>query len=65
MIDNRTAAVPQRKMSLKAYKKAKRQILERDFYIKMTVEEKARLEAAKTEIQVEQICLGIINQRWG
>lgn len=65
MIDDRNAAVPERKMSFKEYKKRKLKMLRRDFRISLTEEELAHADALTTEVQVDQFCLGILNKRWG
>ena len=63
MIDDRTAAVP-RNMSLKSYRRMKIKMLERDFCINLTSEERARAETLKTEAAIDQFCMGILNNRW-
>jgi hypothetical protein len=63
MIDDRAAAGFTRKMSFKQYKRMKRQML-RDFQVTLTSEEEARWSTLTTEIQVDQFCLMIINNRW-
>lgn len=65
MIDDRNAAVPDRKMSFKQYKKHKLKMLRRDFCIRLTEEELAHADTLTTEMQVDQFCLGILNKRWG
>lgn len=65
MIDDRTAAVPERKMSFKTYKKTKLKMLRRDFCIMLNEEELAHYDTLTTEVQVDQFCLGILNKRWG
>lgn len=64
MFDNVHATVP-RTMSFKQYKKMKLHMLQYDFCIKLTAEELARADTLKTEMQIDQFCLGIINDRWG
>lgn len=64
MIDDRTATHPTRKMSFKQYKKAKLKILQRDFCIALTQEELNHFAELTTEVQVDQFCLGILNNRW-
>lgn len=59
------SAVPKKTVSLKAYRKQKIKILERDFCIRLTEEEIERINKLTTEIQIDQFCLGIINKRWG
>ena len=51
MLDDRTAAMPERKMSFKQYKKMKIIMLERDFCIPLTDEELKRAESLQSEIQ--------------
>lgn len=65
MIDDRNAATPARKMSFKAYKKAKLKILRRDFQVTLTEDELAHFDTLRTEVQVDQFCMGILNKRWG
>lgn len=55
--------VPQN-ASLEKYCEAKLEILGRDFKITLTEEEIAYAHTLKTEIQIEQFCLGIIDKRW-
>lgn len=64
MIDDRSAARLERKMSFKQYKKMKLKMLKRDFFVTLTDEELARAEELQSEIQVDQFCLGILNKRW-
>lgn len=59
------SAVPKKTASLKSYRKQKIKILERDFCIKLTEEEIERVNNLTTEVQIDQFCLGIINNRWG
>ena len=63
MFDNVHATVP-RNMSFKEYKKMKMRML-CDFCIELTPEEKERINQCKTEIQLDQFCLGVLNSRWG
>lgn len=64
MIDDRTATAPQRTMSIKAYRKMKIKMLERDFCIPLTDEEKARANTLTTYAALDQFALGILNNRW-
>ena len=64
MINDRESAAPQRKMSLKAYRKMKLKMLERDFCIKLTDEEKAHAATLTTETAIDQFCISILNNRW-
>lgn len=64
MIDDKNAAGFQRKMSFKTYKKMKLRMLRRDFCIQLTDEELARYDALTTEIQVDQFCVTVLNDRW-
>ena len=63
MLDDRTSTKP-RNMSLKAYRKMKLKMLKNDFCIKLTDEELDHAESLKTEIQIDQFCIGVINKRW-
>lgn len=51
--------------NINTYRKAKLKILKRDFCIDLTDEEVAHANTLTTEIQIDQFCLGIINNRWG
>lgn len=64
MIDDRSAAGFQRKMSFKSYKKMKLRMLQRDFCIKLTDEELEHANTLTTEAQVDQFCIGVLNNRW-
>ena len=55
--------VPQN-ATLEQFREAKLKILSRDFEIELTDEELSRAKKFTTEIQIEQFCLGIINNRW-
>jgi hypothetical protein len=50
--------------SIDAYRKFKLKILKRDFCINITNEEKAHAESLKTEVQIDQFFLGMINKYW-
>lgn len=63
MIDDRDATTPQRKMSLKSYRKMKLRMLE-DFCIKLTDEERARANTLTSEAALDQFCITILNNRW-
>lgn len=63
MFDNVHATMP-RKMSFKAYKNMKIRMLQNDFRIKLTPEELNHADTLKTETQIDQFCIGIINNRW-
>ena len=63
MIDDRTATKP-RSMSLKAYRKMKLKMLERDFCIPLTDEERAHANTLTSEAAIDQFCIGILNNRW-
>ena len=65
MMDDKTAAGFTRQMSFKTYKRYKLRMLERDFCILLTPEELERYKTFTTESQVDQFCLGILNDRWG
>ena len=64
MIDSQQATQFQRTMSFKTYKKMKLKMLRRDFCILLTDDELAHFDTLTTEIQVDQFCLGILNNRW-
>ena len=55
--------VPQN-ASLERYREAKLEILRRDFKITLEEDEIKRANTLTTEIQVDQFCLGVINDRW-
>lgn len=65
MIDDRSAARPERQMSFNSYKKMKLKMLKRDFCITLSDEELERAASLQNEIQVDQFCLGILNSHWG
>lgn len=50
--------------SLDGYRRAKLQILKRDFYIKLTDEELAHAKELTSEIAIDQFCLSAIARRW-
>ena len=60
MLDDRTATRP-RQMSLKEYRKMKLKML-KDFCIHLTPEEIARAHTLKTEIAIDNFCLGHIQK---
>lgn len=64
MINDRESAFNQRKMSLKEYRKMKLKMLEKDFCIRLTDEEREHAKTLTTETQLDQFALGIINNRW-
>ena len=64
MINDKKRVFNQRKLSIKEYRKMKLKILQRDFRVKLTDEEIAHAETLTTETQIDQFCLGILNQRW-
>lgn len=64
MLDDRTATRPERKMSFRMYKQMKKKMLVKDFCITLTKEESDRFDSLKTETQVDQFCIGILNNRW-
>lgn len=55
----------QRQETFAQYKKRKLKELRRDFKVTLTEEELARADALTTEVQVDQLCIGILNNRWG
>ena len=64
MLDDRTAARAERKMSFSSYKKMKLKMLKRDFFIVLTDEERKHAESLQNEIQVDQFCISVLNSRW-
>jgi hypothetical protein len=62
MVNDRESAFNTRKMSLKEYRKMKVKMLERDFLIKLTDEDKAHANTLTTETQLDQWALGIIDK---
>ena len=64
MINDRDAATPQRKMSLKSYRKMKLKMIEADFCIKLTDEEREHANSLTTEAALDQFCITILNDRW-
>lgn len=65
MFDDKAAAGFTRQMSFKTYKKYKLHMLQVDFCINLTAEELERYNTLKTESQIDQFCLGVLNNRWG
>ena len=63
MIDDRCAAMP-KCTSIKSYRKAKLKMLSRDFLVKLTEEEIEHANTLTTEAQIDQFCMGILNDRW-
>lgn len=55
----------QRQETFAQYKKRRLKELRRDFKVTLTEEEQARASALTTEVQVDQFCLGVLNNRWG
>jgi hypothetical protein len=55
----------QRNVSLSTYRKEKLRMLQKDFCIKLTPQEIDYANSLTTEIQLDQFCLSVINQRWG
>lgn len=64
MIDDKSAAGFQRKMSFKQYKKAKLRMLERDFCIKLTAAELVQATTLETEGEVDRFFVTVLNNRW-
>jgi hypothetical protein len=64
MLNDRTSAFNERKMSIKEYRKRKIKMLKNDFLIKLTDAEISHAETLTTETQLDQWALGIINKRW-
>ena len=65
MIDDMTTTRPQKTMSIKSYRKMKIKMLEEEFLITLTEEEKEHAKTLTTETELDQFALGIINNRWG
>ena len=55
----------QRQESFAQYKKRKLKELRRDFKIILTEDELAHVETLATEVQIDQFCIGVFNNRWG
>ena len=51
--------------NLSSYRKAKIKILSRDFEIDLTLDEITEINKLKSEIAIDNYCVGIINKRWG
>ena len=49
-------------LDIKTYRKMKIKMLQEDFYINLTDEEKKRLNALKTEIAIDQYCRTLIKK---
>ena len=64
MLDDRTAFIPQKSMSLKAYRKMKLKMLSRDFCITLTQKEIDHANSLKSEIAIDNFCISVINNRW-
>ena len=64
MIDDKTATTP-KNASIKQYRKAKFKMLERDFCITLTNDEKLHAYSLTTEAALDQFAIGILNKRWG
>lgn len=47
------------------YRNRKLKILKRDFCVNITSEERAHAMTLKTETQIDQFCLGMLNKYWG
>ena len=60
MVNERTSAFNERKMSIKAYKKMKLSMLS-DFCVKLTDEQKEHFDSLKTEIAIDNFCISAIN----
>ena len=64
MINDRDAVNPQRKMSIKSYRKMKLKMIEADFCIQLTKEEREHANSLTTESALDQFCITILNDRW-
>ena len=64
MIEDKIAAGFQRQMSFKQYKKYKLHMLEVDFCIRLTKEELAKYNTLTREIEIDQFCVTVLNDRW-
>ena len=49
---------------LNEYKKAKIKLLERDFYINVTEEERMHIETLESQMAVDRYCRTILKNRW-
>lgn len=54
----------QRQMSFKSYKKMKHRMLTKDFCLPLTQDELAQFQSFKTEMQVDQFCITMLNKYW-
>ena len=63
MVDDRTATVP-RKMSLKQYRKMKLRMLQRDFCLPLTDEDRDHAQTLTTETAIDQFCVTMLNKYW-
>jgi hypothetical protein len=55
----------QRQETFAQYKKRRLKELRRDFKVTLTEDEQARAGTLTTEVQVDQFCMGVLNNRWG
>lgn len=51
--------------NIDSYRTAKIEILSGDFKIDLTLDEITEINKLKSEIAIDNYCLGIINKRWG
>lgn len=63
--DDKTCTKPNRRMSIKSYRKWKLKTLKREFRINITEEEAAHAETLTTEAQIDQFIIGMMNKYWG
>lgn len=54
----------ERKMSIKTYRKAKIKMLEKDFKIPLTADEKAHFNTLETEAAIDRYARTILHSRW-
>ena len=64
MIEDKIAAGFQRQMSFKQYKKYKIRMLTKDFCLPLTKTELLNAQTLKTETQVDQFCVTMLNKYW-
>jgi hypothetical protein len=61
MFDDKTTTKPHN-MSLKSYRKMKLRML-KDFYIELTPEQVSYINSLKTEIEIDNFCISLINKK--
>lgn len=50
---------------ISGYRKYKLRVLERDFCVHITPEERSYAETLVTTTQIDQFCIGMLNKYWG